>query len=132
MNARLTEGERQESSAAFPKHYRLTKTDEFSSVFGFRKAIRSRHFLLHYRLCAAEEVMTGARLGVVVAKRLLRRSVDRNLVKRLARENFRILRCRLLARDFVLRLSTKPVPLDRRVLAEEIRGLLGKMISPER
>ncbi len=132
MSTRLPEGEREQGCAAFPKTYRLTKTDEFSSVFGFRKAIRSRHFLLHYRVRAAEEVMTGARLGVVVAKRLLRRSVDRNLVKRLARENFRILRCRLLARDFILRLSTKPVPLDRRVLAEEIRALLGKMISPER
>jgi ribonuclease P protein component len=131
LSTRLPEGKREQGCAAFPKTYRLTKTDEFSSVFGFRKAIRSRHFLLHYRVRAAEEVMT-ARLGVVVAKRLLRRSVDRNLVKRLARENFRILRCRLLARDFILRLSTKPVPLDRRVLAEEIRALLGKMISPER
>ena len=57
----------------------MTKTDEFSSVFGFRKALKSTHFLLHYRLRAAEEV-AGARLGLVVAKRLLRRSVDRNPV----------------------------------------------------
>ncbi|MFT3848500.1 MAG: ribonuclease P protein component [Propionivibrio sp.] len=131
MNNSRPQGKREPACAAFPKTYRLTKTDEFSSVFGFRKTVRSRHFLLHYRFRAAEEV-TGARLGVVVAKRLLRRSVDRNLVKRLAREGFRILRCRLRACDYVLRLSAKPAPLDRRVLAEEIRGLLGKMISPER
>ena len=131
MNTKLPEGKREQGFAAFPKTYRLTKTDDFSSVFGFRKTVRGRYFLLHYRVRAAEEA-TGARLGVVVAKRLLRRSVDRNLVKRLARESFRIMRCRLRAYDFVLRLSTKPVPLDRRVLAEEIRGLLGKMISPER
>ena len=48
------------------------------------------------------------------------------------RERFEKELLRLRAYDFVLRLSTKPVPLDRRVLAEEIRGLLGKMISPER
>ena len=131
MNARLTEGERQEYSAAFPKHYRLTKTDEFSSVFGFRKALKSRHFLLHYRLRVAEE-NGGARLGLVVAKRFLRRSVDRNLIRRLAREHFRLLRCRLPSRDFIIRLAAKPVALDRQTLAEEIRGLLGKMISPER
>lgn len=76
--------------------------------------------------------MTGARLGLVVAKRLLRRSVDRNLVRRLAREHFRILRCRLPSRDLILRLAVKPRVLDRRVLAEEIRGLLEKTISPER
>ena len=131
MNARLTEGERQEYSAAFPKHYRLTKTDEFSSVFGFRKALKSRHFLLHYRLRAAEEE-GGARLGLVVAKRFLRRSVDRNLIRRLAREHFRLMRYRLPSRDFIIRLAAKPVALDRQALAEEIRGLLGKMISPER
>lgn len=117
--------------AAFGKKYRLTKTDDFSSVFGFRKALKSPHFLLHYRIRATEEV-AGARLGLVVAKRLLRRSVDRNLIRRLAREHFRIMRCRLPSRDLILRLAVKPAKLDRRALAEEIQGLLGKMISPER
>jgi ribonuclease P protein component len=124
-------GERLATSFAFPKSYRLTKTDDYSSVFGFRKALKSTHFLLHYRLRAAEEV-AGARLGLVVAKRLLRRSVDRNLIRRLAREHFRLMRCQLPSRDLILRLAAKPKALDRRVLAEEIRALLGKMISPER
>ena len=124
-------GERPAATAAFSKRYRLTKTDEFSSVFGFRKALKSPHFLLHYRLRAAEEV-AGARLGLVVAKRFLKRSVDRNLIRRLAREHFRIVRSQLPSRDLILRLASKPVPLDRRALAEEIRGLLGRIISPER
>ena len=114
----------------FPKRFRLTKTDEFSSVFAFRKALKSPHFLLHYRLRAVEEV-SGARLGLVVAKRLLRRSVDRNLIRRLVREHFRMMRCRLSSRDVILRLAAKPETLDRRALAEEIKGLLAKMISPE-
>ena len=130
MNAKQPEGERQLTAAVFPKYYRLTKTDEFSSVFGFRKALKSRHFLLHYRLRAPEEAL-GARLGLVVAKRLLRRSVDRNMIRRLARESFRLIRCKLPARDLILRLAAKPQELDRRVLAQEIRGLLGKMILPE-
>jgi ribonuclease P protein component len=131
LSAKSPAGEREVSAAAFPKQYRLTKTDEFSSVFGFRRAIKSPHFLLHYRLRTAEETV-GARLGLVVAKRLLRRSVDRNLLRRLARENFRLMRCRLPSRDFILRLAVKPKPLDRQALAEEIQGLLGKMISHER
>ena len=76
--------------------------------------------------------MIGARLGLVVAKRFLRRSVDRNLIKRLGREHFRLLRSRLPSRDLILRLAVKPKTLDRQALAEEIRGLLAKMISPER
>ena len=131
MNAKQPDGERQLTAAVFPKYYRLTKTDEFSSVFGFRKALKSKHFLLHYRLRTAEEV-PGARLGLVVAKRFLRRSVDRNLIRRLAREHFRLMRCKLPSRDLILRLAAKPDALDRRALAQEIQGLLGKMISPER
>jgi ribonuclease P protein component len=131
LNTRQIAGECQVPSTAFPKNYRLTKTDDFSSVFGFRKALKSRHFLLHYRLQAAEQV-SGARLGLVVAKRLLRRSVDRNLIRRLAREHFRIMRCQLPSSDLVLRLAAKPEKLDRQALAKEIRALLGKMILSER
>ncbi|HRF10562.1 MULTISPECIES: ribonuclease P protein component [Candidatus Accumulibacter] len=116
------------SAAAFPKHYRLIKTDEYSSVFGFRKALKSRHFLLHYRPRSAEE-SPGARLGLVVAKRFLRRSVDRNLVRRLAREQFRLMRSRLRSNDFVLRLAAKPSALDRQAMAQEIQGLLSKATS---
>jgi len=131
LSAEQPTGECLASSAAFLKRYRLTKTDDFSSVFAFRKALKSPHFLLHYRLRATEE-MSGARLGLVVAKRFLRRSVDRNLIRRLAREHFRIMRCHLHSRDLELRLAAKPGVLDRRVLAKEIQGLLAKMISPER
>jgi len=69
---------------------------------------------------------------MVIAKRLLRRSVDRNLLRRLARENFRLMRNMLPSRDLILRLANKPKNLDRRALADEIKGLLGKMNSPER
>lgn len=114
-------------SAVFPKSYRLKKTDEFSSVFSFKKAIKSDHFLLHYRFRANNEEQT-ARLGLVIAKRFLRRSVDRNLIRRIAREQFRLLRHDLPARDIVLRLMVKPQVFCRRVFADEIRGLLNKMI----
>ncbi len=117
------------SAAAFPKHYRLLKTDEYSSVFAFRRVLKSRHFLLHYRPRGAEEV-PGARLGLVVAKRFLRRSVDRNLVRRLVREQFRLLRARLRSSDFVLRLAAKPLPIDRQAMAREIHDLLSKATSP--
>ena len=62
----------------------------------------------------------------MIAKRLLRRAVDRNLIRRLARENFRLMRSRLAPKDLVLRLTRRPEALDRRALAEEIRGLLKK------
>lgn len=114
---------------AFSRRYRLTKTDEYSSVFGFRKAIRSSSFLLHYRPRGSDEDRV-ARLGVIVAKKLVRAAVRRNLIKRLAREQFRLLRPRLPARDLVLRVGSRPPHYDRRLLAAEIRDLFLKLVRP--
>jgi ribonuclease P protein component len=126
LNAISSGQESRRYPAGFPRRYRLTRTDEFSSVFSFRKVIRSSNFLLHYRPRGGEQ-SDSVRLGLVVAKRYLRRSVDRNLVKRLVREAFRTWRCKLPSCDLIVRLAVKPtLPIDRRVLAEEIRNLLAK------
>lgn len=116
----------------FPKHYRLTKTDEFSSVFGFRRAIKSPHFLLHWRERGGEETLQGARLGLVVGKKLCRASVGRNRVKRLARESFRLHREALPPVDLILRLGVSldkanPRP-SKADMAGEIAGLLRRLI----
>jgi len=126
LNAIEPEGKGRIHPAGFPKSHRLTKTDEFSSVFSFRKALRSSTFLLHYRPRGIEQA-GGARLGLVVAKRFLRRSVDRNLIRRVIREAFRKIHFDLPSADLIVRLGVKPaLPLDRKVLAEETRRLLEK------
>jgi len=112
----------------FARRYRLTKTDEFSSVFGFRKAIRGKLLMLHYQPRAAE--MTEARLGLVIAKKLLKRSVDRNRVKRIIREQFRLQRASLPACDLVVRLAVKPAPLDGKLVAGDFLALLDKLRRP--
>jgi ribonuclease P protein component len=127
LNATEPAGKGRIRPAGFPKSHRLTKTDEFSSVFSFRKALRSTTFLLHYRPRGIEQA-GGARLGLVVAKRFLRRSVDRNLIRRVIREAFRKKHSDLPFNDFIVRLAVKPaLPLDRSALAEEIRRLLEKI-----
>jgi len=110
---------------AFARRYRLTKTDEFSSVFGFRRAIRGQLLMLHYLPRAGSENV--ARLGVVVGKKLLKSAVRRNLVKRLVREQFRLQRPTLPPCDLIVRLMAKPGRLDRRALATEVAGLFGKL-----
>lgn len=111
----------------FPRSCRLTKTDEYSSVFGFRRALRGRFFLLHYGVL---HPASGVRLGLVVGKKFLKRAVERNLVKRILREQFRLLRADLPERDLVFRLAVKPARLDcrlRQEIAAEARQLLGKL-----
>ena len=113
---------------AFARRYRLTKTDEFSSVFGFRKAIRGKLLMLHYQ--PRGEGFTDARLGVVVGKKLLKRAVDRNRVKRIIREQFRRLRPQLPPVDLVIRLAVKPGPLDGKVLAGDFLALMERLQRP--
>lgn len=117
----VTHGE----SRPFPRQYRLTRTDEYSSVFGFKRAIRGKLFLLHYG--PRREAGEPARLGLVIGKKLLKHAVQRNLVKRIAREQFRLLQPQLPARDILFRLAVKLDKPDRRAVAAEIVHLLGKL-----
>ena len=94
--------------------------------------MKSQHFLLHYRIRSSFDAQAGARLGLVVSKRLLRRAIDRNLIRRLARENFRLLRSELPPRDFVLRLVNRPVMFERKALAQEILNLLERVVFSSR
>ncbi len=50
----------------------------------------------------------GARLGLIVGKRQLKRAVDRNQVKRVLRETFRVNRSILPAIDIVVQLAETP------------------------
>ncbi|HEX9194728.1 MAG TPA: ribonuclease P protein component [Azonexus sp.] len=109
----------------FARRYRLTKTDEFSSVFGFRKAIRGKLLMLHYQ--PRPDGLNDARLGVVVGKKLLKKAVDRNRIKRIVREQFRLERPSLPACDLIIRLAVKPTPLDGKLVAGDFLALLEKL-----
>lgn len=117
-----------EVNQCFARRYRLTKTDEFSSVFGFRRAIRGKLLMLHYQ--PRPEGMTEPRLGLVVGKKLLKHAVDRNRLKRIVREQFRLRRASLPGVDLVVRLAVKPKPLDGKQIADDIVALFHKLQRP--
>ena len=96
------------AQAAFPKAARLLKTDEFSSVFRLRPWRRSAHFVVY-----ARPTGNDARLGLVIGKKYAPRAVTRNLVRRLAREAFRLRRAEFGGWDVLLRLHTR---FDRKAM----------------
>lgn len=121
-----------QARAAFPKAARLLKTDEYSSVFRLRPWRRSPHFVLYGKPTGNE-----ARLGLVIGKKFAPRAVTRNLIKRLAREAFRLRRAELGGWDILLRMhakidrkampSAKSPPL-RALCREEIDALLERAV----
>ena len=87
---------------------RLVKKSDFDRVFADNQRAKT-----DYMMVMARPNQAGRpRLGMIVAKRLLARAVDRNRVKRCVRESFRQVMQDLPACDFVVRLIAKPVPGD--------------------
>ena len=90
---------------------RLRKAADYATVFSSRRVLHGRYFALHFNPVDADSALGGVggrrgpRLGLVVAKRLARRAVLRNLIKRLARESFRLAQWQLPPMDLVLRLE---------------------------
>ncbi|MBP6103674.1 MAG: ribonuclease P protein component [Gammaproteobacteria bacterium] len=68
----------------FARHKRLLTKADYSAVFANPISLKSSYFTMLARPHSA-----GARLGVIVAKRIMKHAVDRNRVRRLIRESFR-------------------------------------------
>jgi ribonuclease P protein component len=85
-------------AVTFGWNSKLRKTDDFSSVFRFR--CKQRGGLLDLYACPNN--LGFPRLGLVVPKRHLARAVDRNRVKRIVRETFRLLQAELDGLDVVI------------------------------
>jgi ribonuclease P protein component len=89
---------------------KLRKTDEFSSVFRFRRAQRGTRLDIFFR----QNDLGFSRLGLVVPKRVLSRAVDRNRAKRVIRELFRLHRHELGNLDVVVRVKAAGSNADYR------------------
>lgn len=81
--------------------------------------------MLHYKPRAVPG--SGARLGLVIGKKLLRRAVDRNRVKRCIRECFRLRRSDLPACDLIVRLIARPATVQGKLIVGDLQALLGKL-----
>jgi ribonuclease P protein component len=93
----------QPRSQAFSKSMRLLNSHDFKCVFD-DAPLRTSHQL--FLLLARRNQLPNARLGLVIAKKHIRHAVDRNRMKRLIRETFRV-RQQLLSGVDVIVLARK-------------------------
>jgi ribonuclease P protein component len=91
----------------YPSAARLRRPVEFKSVLNESRRLRSGVFELRFH----HNESLSARLGLVIPKKLARQAVLRNLVRRLARESFRLRLISLPPVDVVIRLA-KPICLE--------------------
>lgn len=98
------------SGTAFTRASRLTSGPEFSRVFGGAERSADRFFTV----LATRNEASRARLGLAISKRNAPRAVDRNRLKRQAREAFRQLS--LAPLDFVVMARRDAVSAGNRAL----------------
>jgi len=96
----------------FPRGHRLVKAEDFQYVF--EKAQKSADTYL--TVLARQNQHGHARLGLAISKKSLRKAADRNRIKRLIRESFRLQSRSLGNLDIVVMARGGAGQVDRKTL----------------
>ena len=103
---------------------KLTKTDEFSSVFNFRKRLSLQPYLsFHYQ----PNTLSLFRLGMVVGKKTQKLAVKRNYMRRVLRELMRKKQEQLLNFDIVIRIQKSFYRNDFVEIETEVDQMIAKL-----
>ncbi len=105
------------------KQAKMIKTDDFSSVFNFRKRISTQYLAIHYQPNEHQR----ARLGLVVGKKIAKLSVNRNYMRRVLRELFRTQQHDICHVDLIVRVQKKFSKVDFKQIKQEFDGLIDKL-----
>ena len=108
------------AAATLPRSARLLRREDYTAALNAGAMRTRRHFTLFTR----PNGLAHARIGVIAAKRVAPRAVDRNRAKRLAREVFRRFRHRLGGVDLVVQLRRCPGRNFNLSAAEDLSRLL--------
>ncbi len=98
------------------KSQKLLDKKDFSAVFD--NPVRSADE--YFTILAKPNSLAHSRLGITVAKKNLKRAHDRNLVKRLIRESFRLNQSELVMLDIVVMTKRNITEFDNHVLTNSL------------
>ena len=105
------------------KQAKMIKTDDFSSVFNFRKRFSLKYLVMHYQ----PNTLQRARLGLVVGKKTAKLAVSRNYMRRVLREFFRLNQHDICHVDLIIRVQKKFDKLDFIQIKQEFDTLIHKL-----
>ncbi len=86
------------AAAGFSRRLRLLDGKQFTAIFERRRRVHSAHFSAH----VAPNEMSHARVGLAVSRRVSKKAVERNRIKRIIRESFRRHQDQLGAVDYIV------------------------------
>jgi len=107
----------------FPRTARLLTGGDYSQVFKQNKRYADRY----WTILVKQNDSGSSRLGLAIAKKRAKRAVDRNKIKRVAREAFRHQRNSLSGLELVVMNRDAATKASTQDLRESIDRLLSKM-----
>lgn len=113
-------------SYQFPRQHRLLSGSQFQPLFDSPSWRVSSHHLL---LLVSPNDLDVPRLGMVIGKRRVRRAVDRNQLRRLMRESFRLRTQALAGLDIVILVRATVNPVDNSVINQELCRVWDKLLA---
>jgi len=111
--------------ARFGRERRLCSQGEFKKVFDARQRVGQSGLTFVYR----PNELGRPRLGLAIAKKQIRRAHERNRIKRIAREAFRVRAQFLPPVDLVLMVRTEVEQLDNCRLREDLDKMLDRVVQ---
>lgn len=116
-------------AAALPRDARLRRAADFAALRTVSGRLGGRCFLLRF----GNNTAGTARLGLAISKRCSKRAVDRNRIKRLAREAFRRARPDLPQVDILVMARDTALKESGATLLAELDGLFRRIrpLKPE-
>lgn len=108
----------------FPRAVRLIRAAEFAALRG-GKRLAYRHFHIELRFTSRDT----ARIGLAISRRVSKRAVERNRIKRLVRESFRHCLHELPPIDLVLVARPSAVSVDGASLLVDLAELWRRVVA---
>lgn len=105
----------------FPRDCRLLTGRDFSRVFRTRRMVADGYFRMHH----ADS--DGPRLGLAVSRKVDKRAVGRNRIRRIAREIFRTRRAELADVDIVVVARPAAAGADNPTLHHSLKTLYSRL-----
>lgn len=111
--------------AGLPREARIRRAGDFAAMRNASGRLGGRCFSVRYR----ENGLQHARLGLAISKRVSKRAVERNRIKRLVRESFRRVRAELPPVDLLVMARDLAAGLPGPELLADIDLLWKKLMS---
>ena len=116
---------RRVKAAGLPATARLRSRADFAHVNRSRTTLTGRYFRLRH----AAGQQAWPRLGLAVSRKVSKRAVERNRLKRVARTSFRLHRAQLPARDLLLIARPEAAAVDNAGLRQDLEGLWARLAA---